>query len=365
MPVYKDKNMGTWYSSVYYKDWTGNTKRTTKRGFATKKEAVEWEAAFRLKEAGDLDMTFEDFFEIYKREVKPKLRLNSWITKESIVERRIMPYFAKRRMSEIRTIDVINWQNELMNQQDASGKGFSPAYLKTCQAQFSAVFNHAIKYYGLRENPVHKAGGFGTEHEPEMKIWTKEEYLRFSEEIADKQESFVAFEILYWCGIRMGELLALTPSDFDFEKNELHITKSYQKIRGKDVITPPKTPTGIRVISITDFLAEEVKTYINMIYGIEDDQRIFSNMSKGKLHHELDRGCKAAGVKRIRVHDFRHSHVSLLINMGFDAVAIAKRMGHESIRVTYRYAHMFPGEQLKMVERLSREKEEYYDVGEE
>ena len=365
MPIYKDKNMGTWYSSVYYKDWTGKTKRTTKRGFATKREAVEWEAGFRLKEAGDLDMTFEDFYKVYEREVKPKLRLNSWNTKEAIVGARIMPYFAKRRMSEIRTVDVINWQNELMKQADANGKGFSQAYLKTCQAQFSAIFNHAIKYYGLRENPVHKAGGFGMDTDPEMQIWTKEEYLKFADEIADKQESYVAFEILYWCGIRMGELLALTPGDFDFEKNELHITKSYQKINGREVITPPKTRNGIRVITMADFVADEVKTYISMIYGIENDQRIFSNMSKGKLHHELDRGCKASGVKRIRVHDFRHSHVSLLINMGFDAVAIAKRMGHESIRVTYHYAHMFPGEQQKMADRLSKEREDFFDVSEE
>ena len=365
MPVYKDKKMGTWYSSVYFKDWTGKTKRTTKRGFATRRAAVDWEAAFRLKEEGNLDMTFEDFFEVYKREVKPKLRLNTWISKESIVESKIMPYFAKRKIRDIKMVDVINWQNELMNKKDENGKGFSPAYLKSCQAQFSAIFNHAIKYYGLRDNPVRLAGGFTTDVEPEMQIWTKEEYLRFSDEIANKQESYVAFEILYWCGLRLGELLALTPADFDFEKKEMHITKSYQKLNGQEIITPPKTKKGMRVITMTDFLADEVKTYIDMLYGIKPNQRIFSNTSKSALHNELRRGCKASGVKHIRIHDLRHSHVSLLINLGFDAAAIAKRMGHENIIVTYHYAHMLPGEQKKMADRLSKEREDYFDVSEE
>lgn len=276
-----------------------------------------------------------------------------------------MPYFENRKMSEIKATDIIKWQNELLKQKDGPNGAYSQAYLKTCQAQLSAIFNHACRFYGLRINPIHQAGGFKQDRKPEMMFWTKEEYLTFVQAIADKQESYVAFEILYWCGLRMGECLALTPSDFDFEKLELRVSKSYQSIKGKDVITTPKTANSNRVIAMPDFVAEEVKTYISMLYGVKPHQRIFSNMSKGKFHHEMDRGCKATGVKRIRIHDLRHSHVSLLINMGFDAVAIAKRMGHESIRVTYRYAHMFPGEQIKMAQKLSDEREEFFNVGED
>lgn len=362
MPVYKDKKTGTWYTSIYYKDWTGKTKRTTKRGFSTRKEAVEWEASFRIKEAGDLDMTFGEFFEIYKNDMKPKLKLSTWITKENIVNSRILPYFADRKMNEIKPTDVISWQNELLNLDNGKNGKYTQTYLKTCQAQLSAIFNHACRFYGLKVNPTHQAGGFKQDKKPEMLFWTKEEYLKFIQAIADKQESYVAFEILFWCGLRMGECLALTPADFDFERKEIRINKSYQKIKGEDVITTPKTANSNRTISMPDFVAEEVKVYISMLYGIKDNQRIFSNMSKSKFHHELDRGCKASGVKRIRVHDLRHSHVSLLINMGFDAVSIAKRMGHESISITYNYAHMFPGEQIKMAERLSNEREEFFSV---
>ena len=88
-----------------------------------------------------------------------------------------------------------------------------------------------------------------------------------------------------------------------------------------------------------------------MQYGLKRKDRIFT-VTKSYLHHEMDRGAKAAGVKRIRIHDLRHSHISLLIDMGFSAVAIADRVGHESIEITYRYAHLFPSKQKEMANRL-------------
>lgn len=79
-------------------------------------------------------------------------------------------------------------------------------------------------------------------------------------------------------------------------------------------------------------------------------------VTKYYLHHEMDRGAQAAGVKRIRIHDLRHSHVSLLIDMGFSATAIADRVGHESIDITYNYAHLFPSKQGEMADRLNTER---------
>lgn len=87
------------------------------------------------------------------------------------------------------------------------------------------------------------------------------------------------------------------------------------------------------------------------------DQRIFE-VTKSYLHHEMDRGAKAAGVKRIRIHDLRHSHVSLLIEMGFSALAIADRVGHESVDITYKYAHLFPSKQQEMAQKLDMERKE-------
>lgn len=176
--------------------------------------------------------------------------------------------------------------------------------------------------------------------------------MQFSEVMMDKPVSFYAFEMLYWCGIRLGELLALTPEDFDFQNRKLRINKSYQRIKGQDVITEPKTKKSNRTIEMPDFLCEEMQDYLRMLYDQKSDERIFT-ISKSYLHHEMDRGVKETGLKRIRIHDLRHSHVSLLIELGFSAVAIADRVGHESIEITYRYAHLFPSKQAEMANKLS------------
>lgn len=192
----------------------------------------------------------------------------------------------------------------------------------------------------------------GKETNGEMQFWTKEEYMKFSKAMMKKDGVFQAFEILYWCGIRLGEMLALTPSDFDFEKKTVRINKSYQRLHGKDIITDPKTAKSNRVVQMPDFLADEMQDYISRFYTIEPDERIFI-LTKSFLHHEMDRGCKETGVKRIRIHDLRHSHVSLLIEMGFTAVDIANRVGHESVKITYRYAHMFPSKDEAIAKKLT------------
>ena len=192
----------------------------------------------------------------------------------------------------------------------------------------------------------------GKEESKEMLFWTQEEYKKFSEAMMDKPMSFYAFELLYWTGIREGELLALTPNDFDLENKTMTINKSYQRLKGQDVITPPKTPKSNRVVKLSDFLVEEIKEYINMLYGNTGKERMFP-ITKSYLHKEMERGTKATGVKKIRIHDIRHSHISLLIEMGFSAVAIADRVGHESIEITYHYAHLFPSTQDAMVEKLN------------
>ena len=169
----------------------------------------------------------------------------------------------------------------------------------------------------------------------------------------DKPRSFYAFEMLYWTGIREGELLALRPADFDFEKQTVSITKSYQRMKGRDVITDPKTPKSNRVVQMPSFLCDYIKT----LYAVQPDDRIFQ-VTKSYLFREMQRGCKDTGVKRIRIHDLRHSHISLLIDQGFSAVAIADRVGHESIDITYNYAHLFPSKQAEMADKLDMERGE-------
>lgn len=355
MPAYKDKEKGTWYVSFYYVNWKGERERKLKRGFPTKREALEFEREFLQQKTADLTMTFEAFVKLYVADMKNRIRQHTWQTKNSIIENKLLPYFKDKKMSEITPKDVIAWQNEMMDYRDENGKAFSPVYLKTLHNQLSAIFNHAVRYYELKSNPAAKAGNMGKEKTKEMFFWTKDEYLKFADEMMDKPISFYAFEVLYWCGLRLGELLALTPADFDFEKKTLTVNKSYQRLDGQDIITEPKTSKSNRTISMPDFLCEEMQEYIKSLYGHRPTDRIFP-ITKSYLHHEMDRGSKAAGVKRIRIHDTRHSHVSLLIEMGFSAVAIADRVGHESIDITYRYAHLFPTKQNEIADKLSIER---------
>ena len=322
MSVYKD---GSKWRVIYrYTDSRGERKQTQKRGFSTKKEAQAWEREQMNKIESSLNMTFESFSDIYFDDMKKRLKENTWHTKEHILRTKLIPFFGKRKMCDIQPKDVIAWQNEMLEGSTKTGKPYSPVYLKTLHNQLSAVFNYAVKFYGLPSNPAAKAGNMGKAKNREMLFWTQEEYKQFAEVMMDKPVSFYAFEMLYWCGIREGELLALTPADFDFEKQTVSITKSYQRIKGQDIITDPKTARSNRVVKMPDFLSQE-----------------------------MDRGAKESGVKRIRIHDLRHSHISLLIEMGFSAVAIADRVGHESIDITYRYAHLFPSTQNEMADRLS------------
>ena len=357
MPAYKDNRQGTWYASFYFENWQGVKQKKLKRGFATKKDALAWEREFLLQQAADLTMTFEAFVEIYITDKKKRLRENTWFTKEHIIRTKILPYFKEKRLSEIKPRDVIAWQNEMLNYRDKNGKAYSPTYLKTLHGQLSAILNHAVRFYGLKSNAAATAGCMGSEKHKEMLFWTKEEYLKFAEVMMDKPQSYYAFEVLYWCGIREGELLALTPADFDLDKGLLSITKSYQRLKGRDVITDPKTPKSVRVIQMPQFLTDEIRDYLKSLYKVQPDQRIFE-VTKSYLHHEMDRGAKEAGVKRIRIHDLRHSHVSLLIEMGFSALAIADRVGHESVDITYKYAHLFPSKQQEMAQRLDMERKE-------
>ena len=190
MAAFKNKDNGTWYVQFRYTDWKGERQQKLKRGFATKKEAQAWEREFLMEKQADVNMTFESFVALYEKDIKPKLKLNTWLTKESIIKKKILPYFAKRKLSEITAKDIIRWQNEIRELTDCHGRPLSKTYLKTVHNQLSAIFNHASRFYGLNINPARQAGNMGTEERKEMLFWTKDEYTRFSEAMMDKPLSF-------------------------------------------------------------------------------------------------------------------------------------------------------------------------------
>ena len=308
MAVYKDNATGTWRVIYRFTNWKGERKQTQKRGFATKREAQAWEHEAMLKQGAKLDMTFGSFFEVYEADKKQRVKESTWESKSHVIRTKILPYFENRKIAEIEAKDVIAWQNELMAYRDEKGKPYSADYLRTIHAQLTAIFNHAVNFYNLPYNPARRAGTIGSEAVKEMDFWTKEEYLKFSEAMMDKPRSYYAFEMLYWCGMRSGELLALTPADIDFEKQTVTISKTFHRSKGRDIITSPKTKKSNRTIKMPPFLCEEMQEYIKMLYDIKPDERLFT-VTKSYLNHEMERGAKQAGVKKIRVHDIRHPYV--------------------------------------------------------
>ena len=341
----------------FYGTREGNRKQKCQRGFATKREAQDYEAQFVLKKKADINMTLESFCALYESDIRPRIKETTWITKENIIRTKILPYLGKRRLCDITAKDVVDWQNAIIDLKSANGKPISKTFQKTIHAQLSAIFNHAMKYYELPINPAQCAGGIGAEESREMEFWTKEEYLKFAEVMMDRTIFYYAFEVLYWSGIREGELLALTPSDFDFEKQTLRIDKNYQRIGTRDIIQTPKTSYSTRTVKIPKFLCDEMQDCLKQFYHIGPNDRIFP-LTKHRLYTAMKSGREQAGVKKIRVHDLRHSHVSLLINSGFSAFEIGKRVGHSAEKITLRYAHLFPGKQDDMAKFLDQERKD-------
>lgn len=205
MPAYKDSKTGTWFVKFYCKDWTGENKQIKKRGFATKREALDYERNYKIRQENNLDMTFGEFWKLYTEDMKNYVKLNTWLTKEHIVDTKILPYFKNLKMNEITPGDVRKWQNEMVAFRYENGKSYSQTYKKTMHNILSAIFNHACRFYNLKSNPARQAGNMGREEKKEMLFWTTEEYKKFSEAVIDKPVSFYAFEMLYWTGMRLGD----------------------------------------------------------------------------------------------------------------------------------------------------------------
>ena len=348
MPAYKDEKTGKWFAKFYYTNWQGIKKQKWKRGFATKKEALGFERDFLEQQSANPDMTFQNLYEIYMEDMAARLKQSTLLTKKAVLQTHILPFFSSKPINEIKASDVRRWQAKLMS----SPNNYSQTYLKKINTELNSIINYAKRFYDLNTNPCGKAGTIGKAKAEEMDYWTYDEYIAFREGVKDKPLSYICFEVLYWTGMREGELLALSLADIDFDNKTISINRTYLRIEGKDVFTSPKTRKSKRKIPIPDFLCQELSDYIQSRYMPDADERLFP-VTKSYLSHEMIRGCKNTGVKKIRIHDIRHSHASLLINQGCDALMLADRLGHEKVSTTLNtYSHLFPHKQQELVHSL-------------
>ena len=244
MSAYKDKTQGTWYVSFRYIDWTGKKTQKLKRGFKTKKEALNYEKEFIRKTAADMKMEMNSFIQVYFEDKKNELKENSIRNKQHMMNKHIVPYFGTRKMNEITPAKIIQWQNTIQE------KGYSKTYERMIQNQLNALFNHAQKIYNLKENPCKKVKKMGKSDANKLEFWTKAEYDRFIAGIEPGSEDYLIFEILFWTGIREGD---------DDDKIRLNQRKP-SKYKGLSRFGPEKN-----LQRINKFMKERPIFYKNLI----------------------------------------------------------------------------------------------------
>ncbi len=355
MPAYKyklkDGKTTKWYANFYYTDWTGEKKHACKRGFDTQREAKEYESNFLNQLNKSSDILFPNLVENYMEDMKHRLKPTTIENKEHIIRTKILPYFSKLKVYEIDAKTIRSWQNTLLDYVDDDEEGYSPTYLKSIHNQMSTIMNYAVSHYGLKQNPCKAAGSIGKSNAEEMKIWTKEQF-RDVLQYEKKSAYHVAFNLLFYSGIREGELLALTPADI-LPSMQLDIRNTFAVVKGKWIIQSVKTTRSKRKVALPEFVYKELMEYIGKLYGIKKNERIFS-FTKSGLINEIKVLADAAGVEQIRVHDLRHSHASMLIEMKFEIMEISRRLGHESIKTTIdTYGHLYPNKDIDLASQLN------------
>lgn len=292
-------------------------------------------------------MTFGALVALYNDDMAGRLRETTKQSKAWLMEAHILPFFRDVPVNEITPAHVRKWQSGLL----ANPKGYAPTYLKTINNQLVALLNYAVKYYGLPSNPCHAAGSMGKKNAGTMRFWTLEQFEAFIVTV-DRWPARVGFMLLFWSGMRIGELLALTEDDFDFARGVVSITKNYQRVNGEGFITEPKTPKSRRAVPLPAAVVQAVRDYIPRLYDYQSGDRLFP-YTKEYFHRAMEKGSAASGIERIRLHDLRHSHASLLIEMGVPILLVSERLGHEDVETTLRtYGHLYPNRNDDTVARL-------------
>lgn len=345
MPSYYDENQKTWYCKFYYTDWTGQRKQKLKRGFPRQRDAKDWERNFLEKQQGSPDMAFKSLCELYLEDSRKNCKLSSYKIKKSLCDTHILPYFKDKPINKIRPADIRKWQNTIKESIS------SEVHQKNINQQFSSIMNFAVRYYGLRKNPCSIAGSIGRRKARKMDFWTLDEFNRFIVQVNDLPLK-MAYLVLFYAGLRLGELLALTRSDLSVPSRTLTISKTYHRYDKADLITSPKTDNSYRTITLPPLLVDALSDYIERNYDMQPGDRLFPQVTEFKLRYWKKEACNTSGVKVIRLHDIRHSHVSLLIDMGFSPHLIAERIGDTVQMVNEVYGHLYPNRHAEVANKL-------------
>lgn len=346
---------GVMYFSIYYKDSFGNRKQKKQenKDWKTKKEVQRAIDLFKLSlNTHSTDITVGHLYEMFYEHKKGKLKLLSLSTMNSAYNNHIKKTFGDMLIDQVTNKDITTWQRELLNQ------GYKNKTLQKNQVLLKSIFEYGVKYSYLKKNPfINDVLRNRDEVKTEMMFWTNDEFNKFIQ-CVDEKVYEVFFILLYWSGLRLGEAQALQLSDIDFIKGTVNVNKSYDVLN--DVITSPKTHSSYRVVSLPEVVLkalDELLLEYKQIDGFNENIILFGfnkRLNKDTIKRKQKEACELAKVKVIRIHDLRHSHISMLIHLGFSAFEIAKRLGHSVDMVNNVYGHLFPEKDKLMVDRLNQ-----------
>lgn len=264
-----------------------------------------------------MNLTFDEIVEEYLIYKKMKQKIDTYETLERRIKKHLNPFFTSKIMSEISIKDYFNWQLYIEEQ------GFKYNYKSSLHYTFSDIYEYCNKFYNI-ENIAKKVGNFKNNEEEKIgNVWTLNDFNQFFNSIKNIKDQ-IMFELLFFTGIRKGELLALTWNDIDFVNKTISINKT---ITRNHIIQPPKTKSSNRVIGLPDKLLNKLKT-------IQNDEKFIFDISFTTLKRKKDNYCDIAGVKKIKIHEFRHSHAVLLYKNDIPIDEISNRLGHSKISIT-------------------------------
>lgn len=339
MPVYYDKKRKTYYVSVYVEMKDGTKKRIMRRGFKTQRDAkkVEKELIFEYSQKSSDNPPFNEFIDEYierfeKIRKKSSTRNLKWLT-----ETYYKPAFENKCIQDIKNKDIIKLHDVLID-------SLSVSTAKVAHGILSTVFNYAIKLEYINVNPCREVGNLQAEGKKEMNYWTLDEFKHFMSYV-ENEKYRALYMLLFYSGARVGELMALQWKDVDFKEGMIDINEGYYK----GEIDTPKTKSSIRKIKIPNHTMKLLRE-LKLSRKNKDDYYVFGfntvPMDSYAVWKKLKRDISIAGVKEIRVHDFRHSHASYLINKGCDIQIVSKRLGHTKVSTTLDvYSHLYPNKE--------------------
>lgn len=365
-PVKKDGKQ-KYRVRVNFTDTLGKNRQIERTAYGSDEaKQLELELTHSFKKSTPAQrMTILELYNQYITAKTHELRETSLKKTQGILTRHILTYLSDVKLDKLTSPVLQNWK------QDIEKLDLSITMRKNIYKEFRAMLNFGVKLDFLPQNPLLKVGNFKApldEHK-EMLFYTPDEfqkYITVARELAENASDniqqwnfYVFFNLAFFTGMRKGEIYALTWNDI--KDNEIHITKSLsQKLKGADRITPPKNKSSVRVIQIPKPLQSvlsEHYTRCKAMNGFTDEYFICGGtlpIRDTTVDKSNRRFAKLADVKHIRVHDFRHSHASLLANNGINIQEIARRLGHSDIKTTLQtYSHLYPKESERALKVLN------------